>query len=89
MLWTRWEKNKEKRKRKYETISNLYKINLLQDPSIRRLYQDRLNNYLKDIKEEEDIDTERNNITESIHKAAGEAIGKEKKSPKSKFKNLE
>jgi hypothetical protein len=34
---------------------------------------------LKDLKEEEDIDTEWNNITESIHKAAGEAIRKIKK----------
>jgi hypothetical protein len=41
---------------------------------------------LKDLKEE-DIDMEWNNITESIHKAAGEAI--RKISPKNKYKNLE
>jgi hypothetical protein len=39
---------------------------------------------------EEDMDTERNNIMESIHKAAGKVIAKrKKKSPKHKFKNLE
>jgi hypothetical protein len=44
---------------------------------------------LKDLKEEEDTDTEWNNITESVHKAAGGALRKRKKSPKNKSKNLE
>jgi hypothetical protein len=61
MLWTRWRKIK--RKESERTKQEVYKINLLQDPSIWRLYQDRLNKYLKDLKAEEDMDTEWNNIT--------------------------
>jgi hypothetical protein len=77
MLWARWRKIK--RKQSAYTKQGVYKMNLLQDPNVWRLYQDRLNNYLKDLKEEEDIDTKWNTITESIHKAAGDAIGKRKK----------
>jgi hypothetical protein len=61
MLWTRWRKIM--RKESERTKQEVYKINLLQDPSIWRLYQDILNKYLKDLIAEEDIDTEWNNIT--------------------------
>lgn len=56
--------------------TTVFKINLIQDPNIRRLYQERLHNFVEGIIEEKNIDKEWCNIIEAIARAADEAIGK-------------
>ena len=57
----------------------VYKIYLLQQESIRRLYQQRLAKTLSEYPRASTIDKERENIKIAIKKAASEAIGTKKK----------
>lgn len=58
---------------------DVYKVYLLQEDSIKYLYQQRLLQYLQSQETKDDINQEWNNIKNCIHQAATEAVGKKKK----------
>ena len=62
----------------------VYKVHLLQDESIRTLYQNRLNEQLSQIPSTENINEEWTNIKQDIAQAAYEALGKKQNHRKKK-----
>lgn len=70
------------RKRINKNLQNnqsVYKTYLLQDESIKQLYQSRLQTYLLEMPTNIEINEEWGNISRMIHKAAEETLGKKKK----------
>ena len=65
---------------------NQYNLHLLQQESIRQLYQNRLNEKLMNLQENEDVNIENFSITTAVHEAAFEALGQQEKNNR---KNLE
>lgn len=57
----------------------VFKVYLLQDESIRRLYQNRLNILLQQTETKDNIEMEWGNIKQCIKEAAAEALGRKKK----------
>ena len=82
MFPTRWRKEKSSiPKRNNEEV---FKIYLLENESVRNLYQSRINTYLQMYTTSENIEKEWQNIQEIMKKAANEAIGTRKKFRKRK-----
>lgn len=75
-LLTRWKKYKLKQKTQTE---ELFKVHLLEEASIRELYQRRLTQNLLNVNTSNNIDEEWNNIKTAIIQIASECLGKRKK----------
>ena len=56
-----------------------YNLHLLQQESIRQLYQNRLTEKLMNLQENEDVDIQNFSITTAVHKAAFETLGQREK----------
>lgn len=80
-LLRRWVKNLAIRNNNNEEV---YKIYLLEDISIRNLYQKRLERYLNETPTKDNINEEWNNIKKCIEKSANEAIGTKRRYRKRK-----
>ena len=52
-----------------------YNLHLIQQKNIRQLYQNRVNEKLMNLQENEHVNIENFNITTAIHEAAFEALG--------------
>lgn len=76
-IYEKWKKMSSRKEN--QTESTLFKVNLLKDHSIRKLYETRLENYINITPKSNNINLEWNNIKEIITKAAGEALGRRKK----------
>lgn len=75
-LWTKWKNSKVKERPLQEDV---YKIYLLNQESIRNLYQQRLNQYILNTPTDSILEAEWQNIKNCIEKAANEVLGKKKK----------
>ena len=75
-IMARWKKSNVKHTRENEDV---YKVYLLQEESIRKLYESRLTKYIVEIPTEEDVNKEWEKIIYTIKKAANEVIGKKRK----------
>ena len=75
-LLSRWKQKSNNSKLANEFV---YKVYLLQEESIQRLYQQRLAKNLSEYPRASTIDKEWENIKMAIKKAANEAIGTKKK----------
>ena len=75
-LWSKWRKL---RTRQRVTQDEVYKVYLLQDESIKDLYQRRLEKYLLETTTEEVLEDEVQKVKNCIYKAADEVLGKKKK----------
>lgn len=78
---SRWKRNISSSKT-YKEIPETFKIHLLQEESIRQLYQNRLNLYLSETPINNNINQEWTKIKEIIIRAATEALGTRKKNYK-------
>ena len=56
-----------------------YNLHLLHQESIQQLYQNRLNENLMNLQENEDVDIEDFSITTAVHEAAFAALGQREK----------
>ncbi len=80
-LKTRWFKGGKNK----SDLSNLsWKSYLLKDPSIARLYQERIKQYLKNTTMNHDVENEWKDLRTLIEKVAEEVLGKKKKNVKKK-----
>ena len=62
----------------------VYKVYLLEDESMRNLYQNRINKHLQNLIAKEEIEKEWQNIQQIIKESADEAVGRKKKFQKRK-----
>ncbi|XP_054708323.1 uncharacterized protein LOC129218133 [Uloborus diversus] len=75
-LMTRWKRSKPKHNRPEEEV---FRIPLLQEDSIRNVYQKRLNQLIREADSNDNVNEEWDNIKNLIQKAAYEALGKSRK----------
>ena len=80
-LYTKWKKIKTSTRQENKEV---FKVYLLEQESIRRLYQDRLNRHLNSIPSGNSIEEEWRNMKRIIVQAANEAIGVKKRFRKRK-----
>lgn len=79
-LQTKWKRNKPKDRNKEE----VYKVYLLQDESIKLLYQKRLQNYLTNAETKDNVNEEWESLKLCIEKSANEVLGRKRKFRKRK-----
>lgn len=77
-LLSRWVRGKNNKKSKNNT-EEVYKTHLLENESVRSLYQNRVNFHLQEYTTSEDIETEWQNIKSIVKQAGNEAVGQKKK----------
>ena len=78
----RWSKWRKLRTRQRVTQDEVYKVYLLQDESIKDLYQRRLEKYLLETTTEEVLEDEWQKVQNYIYKAVDEVLGKKIRSKK-------